>query len=166
LTNKNSKSFLGDPRKEESLHHFSKDKMNVYEKSISKICTILSEYDSDQKYPVWGFGGKRNGKIDHCFRCGEQEEADGVTGILEAYKQAFKAGIAMSSPTNITEVIRAAGKNARKCLVRIKQSFWFVCLPVAQSNRLCLIYVMLGYCNGIRQSRILNFDYIHERVCP
>jgi hypothetical protein len=91
--------------------------MNDYQTAISKICTLLSEYDSDQKYPVWGFGAKCDGKINHCFRCGEEDEAEGVDGILEAYKHAFKTGLGMSSPTNITEVIKAAGKNARKCLV-------------------------------------------------
>jgi hypothetical protein len=108
----------GDPRKEESLHHFKKNGMNMYQTAISKICTILAEYDSDQKYPVWGFGAKRDGKLSQCFRVGEQEEVDGVDGILAAYKHAFKSGIAMSSPTNVTEVIKAAGKDARKCLVR------------------------------------------------
>jgi hypothetical protein len=108
----------GDPRKEDSLHHFTKDGMNQYETAMAMICRILSEYDSDQKYPVWGFGAKRNGKLDQCFRCGQDEEAEGVEGILKSYKDAFKSGIAMSSPTDITQVIRAAGKNARECLVR------------------------------------------------
>jgi hypothetical protein len=91
--------------------------MNEYETAISKICTILSEYDSDQKYPVWGFGAKKDGTLNNCFQCGLEEEVEGVEGILGAYKQAFKSGVAMSKPTDITQVIRAAGKESRKCLV-------------------------------------------------
>ena len=97
--------------------------MNEYETAISKICTILSEYDSDQKYPVWGFGAKKDGVLNNCFPCGEGEEAFGVDGILQAYKHAFKKGIVMSTPRNITEVIRVAGKNARECLVRCNTQF-------------------------------------------
>lgn len=99
------------------MHHLKKDGMNEYETAISKICTILSEYDSDQKYPVWGFGAKKDGTVNHCFQCGLEEEVAGVEGILGAYKQAFKSGVAMSKPTDITQVIRAAGKESRKCLV-------------------------------------------------
>ena len=64
------------------------------------------------------FAAKKDGKVNHCFQCGDEEEADGVKGILGAYRQAFKSGIAMSSPTNITEVVQKAGKTAGQCLVR------------------------------------------------
>jgi hypothetical protein len=116
--------LLGDPRKEESLHHFQKDGMNMYQTAISKMCTMLTKYDSDQKYPVWGFGAKLDGELNNCFPCGEQAEADGVDGILEAYKNAFETGIAMSKPTNVTEVIQGAGKAAKKCLVSNASHVW------------------------------------------
>lgn len=106
----------GDPRKEDSLHHFKKNGMNAYEATIAKVCSILSEFDSDQKYPVWGFGAKKNGKLSQCFPVGEAEEVEGVDGILDAYKSAFQGGIAMSKPTDITAVIKAAGKKAQKSL--------------------------------------------------
>lgn len=108
----------GDPRKDDSLHHFQKDGLNQYQTAICQICGVLSEYDSDQKYPVWGFGAKRNGQLSQCFSICQQEEAEGVEGILAAYKFAFQSGIAMSSPSDITEVIKSAAKNARECLVR------------------------------------------------
>jgi hypothetical protein len=117
LTHVASLYLKGNPREEESLHHFKKDGMNEYETAISKICTILSEYDSDQKYPVWGFGAKKDGTLNNCFQCGLEEEVTGVEGILGAYKQAFRSGVVMSKPTDITQVIRAAGKESRKCLV-------------------------------------------------
>jgi hypothetical protein len=112
--------LLGDPRKEDSLHHFKKDGgMNTYEETISKICTILSEYDSDQKFPVYGFGAKKGGTLNNCFpvTAGVETEVEGVEGILAAYKGAFKTGIAMSKPTDITQVIATAGKEAKESLV-------------------------------------------------
>jgi hypothetical protein len=46
----------GDPRKEGTLHHYSDESDNCYETAIKGICSVLSKYDSDQMYPVWGFG--------------------------------------------------------------------------------------------------------------
>ncbi len=112
--------FPGDPRKEDSLHHFKKSGMNTYEQTISKICTILSEYDSDQQYLVYGFGAKMDRELSHCFPLGKETEAEGVEGILAVYKQVFKTGIVMSKPTNFTEVIRTAAQDARTSWVRYK----------------------------------------------
>lgn len=109
---------LGDPRKEESLHHFAKAGLNAYEESIKKICSVLAEYDSDQQYPVYGFGAKKDGELNHCFVVGDEKKVHGVDGILAAYKNAFKSGIAMSKPTDITEVIKTAGSDAAECLVK------------------------------------------------
>lgn len=46
----------GDPRKPGTLHYLSPDgsSMNDYEKAISSIGSILADYDSDKKFPVWG----------------------------------------------------------------------------------------------------------------
>jgi len=56
-----------------------------------------------------GFGAKFNGIVRHCFQCGSQAEVDGVDGILQAYHGAFKSGLVMSGPTDISEVIMTAG---------------------------------------------------------
>ena len=50
----------GDPRDHQSLHHFTDRQPSDYQRSIRQIGGILSAYDSDQKYPVWGFGGHFN----------------------------------------------------------------------------------------------------------
>lgn len=81
------------------------------------MCSILTKYDSDQKFPVFGFGAKQDGKLSHCFPIGEGEQVEGVRGILSAYKQAFKSGIAMSNPTNLTEVIKKSGSDSELSLV-------------------------------------------------
>jgi hypothetical protein len=45
----------GDPRKPGTLHHFSQNgQMNGYEKAITAVGNILSKYDTDQQFPVWG----------------------------------------------------------------------------------------------------------------
>jgi len=91
-----------------TLHYRNPDIQNDYEKVISAVGTILLDYDSNKKIPVWGFGAKYEGIIRHCFQCGEKAAVDGVNEILEAYRQTFQSGLTMSRPTDITEVLKNA----------------------------------------------------------
>ncbi|KAL9179977.1 hypothetical protein ACHAXT_007947 [Thalassiosira profunda] len=104
----------GDPRKPGTLHHFSPHgQMNGYEKAIVGVGNILAKYDTDQQFPVWGFGAKYGGVVRHCFQVGKEKEAHGVAGILEAYKATFKTPLIMSGPTVFTEVISLAAEQAK-----------------------------------------------------
>jgi len=103
----------GDPRKPGTLHYvFGNGGRNDYEKAIAAIVSILSKYDSDQMFPVYGFGAKYGGIVRHCFQCGESVEARGVEGVLGAYRRVFKTGLIMSGPTVFEEVIDAAAARA------------------------------------------------------
>jgi len=104
----------GDPRRPGTLHHFSHNgQMNGYEKAITGVGSILAKYDSDQRFPVYGFGAKYGGVVRHCFQVGQQQEVQGVKGILDAYKGVFKTPLVMSGPTVFTEVISLAAARAR-----------------------------------------------------
>jgi len=103
----------GDPRNPKSLHYIGKDgNFNEYEKAIDAVGSILIQYDSDHKVPVWGFGVKLNGEKNNCFQCGKEVEPVGVTGILDAYRSVFQHPIMMSGPTEWSAVIRNAAKYA------------------------------------------------------
>ena len=103
----------GDPRKPGTLHHINPNgARNDYEKAIAAIVSILSKYDSDQKYPVYGFGAKYGGVVRHCFQCGGKPEHHGVNGVLDAYRKVFQSGLIMSGPTVFTEVIQMAAASA------------------------------------------------------
>jgi len=106
----------GDPRVAGTLHHIDPNSMNDYEKAIKSILSILSKYDSDKKYPVYGFGAKYDGVVRHCFQCGPTEEANGVDGVMDAYHSVFKSGLILSAPTDVTEVIRTAAARAQSSL--------------------------------------------------
>lgn len=101
----------GDPRKPGTLHYLGAGR-NDYEKAIASIVSVLAKYDSDQKFPVYGFGAKYGGVVRHCFQCGPQPEVKGVQGVLDAYKQVFSSGLVMSGPTVFTEVIETAAAKA------------------------------------------------------
>merc|ERR1712038_1217587 len=104
----------GDPREPGTLHYRCPDGgMNDYEKAISSIGGILADYDSDKKFPVWGFGAKYSGQVYHLFQCGPVAEVDGIPGVLDAYHKTFQSGLIMSSPTVITEVITTAAAFAK-----------------------------------------------------
>jgi hypothetical protein len=112
----------GDPRKAGTLHHLDPNSLNDYEKAIKSILGLLSKYDSDKKFPVYGFGAKYDGVVRHCFQCGTNEEVEGVDGVLSAYRGVFKSGLVMSSPTDITEVIQTAAVRAQSSLEAAMQN--------------------------------------------
>ena len=97
----------GNPREPGTLHYLDPtgESMNDYEKAIKAIGSVLGKYDTDKKYPVWGFGAKFADEIFHLFQCGQTSEVDGIPGVLDAYHQTFKSGLVMSGPTVFTEVI-------------------------------------------------------------
>jgi len=102
----------GDPRKPGTLHHIGSTGRTDYEKAISAIVSILAKYDSDQQFPVYGFGAKYGGVVRHCFQCGPTAEVHGVQGVLNAYRQVFSSGLIMSGPTVFTEVLQTAAAKA------------------------------------------------------
>ena len=111
----------GDPRVPGTPHYFHNtgDKQwNDYEKAIFAVGSILAKYDSDNKFPVWGFGAKYNDKVRHCFQCGTEVEVEGVQGIMDAYRGVFRTPLRMSFPTRFTEVINTAAGYAQHEQVR------------------------------------------------
>jgi len=103
----------GDPRQPGTLHHINPHEKNDYEKAITAIGGVLANYDTDRKFPVWGFGAKYSGKVYHLFQCGATAEVDGIPGVIEAYNKTFQTGLVMSSPTVITQVVDTAAAFAR-----------------------------------------------------
>jgi hypothetical protein len=89
----------GDPRMADSLHyiHPSGEKLNHYEQAIISVGQILEAYDSDNLYPVYGFGarvknasGKYDATADHCFPFySDGREVKGVDGILQVNHSFF-----------------------------------------------------------------------------
>jgi len=63
----------GDPHEPSSLHYLnprtSGDCDNQYTHAIKSVLNILKDYDSDQLFPCYGFGGKIPGgkNPSHCF---------------------------------------------------------------------------------------------------
>lgn len=88
------------------------EERTIIRKAIVSIVGILSKYDSDKHFPVFGFGAKYGGIVRHFFQCGPTPEANGVAGMLDAYHAVFKSGLIMSGPTVFTKVIQTAAARA------------------------------------------------------
>jgi len=57
----------GDPSHPNSLHYRNPSGDNDYSRAIRAVGHILQNYDTDKRFPVYGFGGKVNGQVSHCF---------------------------------------------------------------------------------------------------
>ena len=104
------------PNQPNSLHYIAPGVMNQYESCICSIGEIVCPYDTDQLFPVYGFGGCINGKVDHCFPLTfrpEQPNVQGMTGILDVYRNAIR-NVQLSGPTYFAPVISAASAIARQ----------------------------------------------------
>jgi Copine len=102
----------GDPRVPGALHYIDPCSRNQYEQAMAAIVSVLLKYDSDQKVPVLGFGGKYGGVVRHCFQCGPTAEVQGLNGVMQAYNSVFNSGLIMSKPTVFTEVIETAASRS------------------------------------------------------
>ncbi|KAG0245579.1 Copine-8 [Mortierella sp. GBA43] len=87
----------GDYADPSSLHYKSRDGENLYTRAIRSVGNILQCYDTDKKFPVYGFGGRVNGR----------PEVYGVDGILEAYWKA-QSFVELYGPTNFQNIIEEA----------------------------------------------------------
>lgn len=103
----------GDPDMINSLHHIDAtgNSLNDYQSAISSVGRILEHYDSDKKYPVFGFGAKVRtpdgsySAAQHCFPVyGGGLEVEGVQGILQAYKDCV-TNVLFSGPTLLAPLI-------------------------------------------------------------
>jgi vacuolar-type H+-ATPase subunit F/Vma7 len=104
------------PHDPASLHYMAPngDSMNQYEKCIHAVCEILCPYDSDQLFPVLGFGARVRGAISHCFPLTFNPEAPnvhGLDGIMQVYRHALSQ-VELAGPTLFSHVIRFASRNA------------------------------------------------------
>jgi hypothetical protein len=103
----------GNPMNPGTLHHMDpRGFPNQYQSAITSVGSILQEYDTDKMFPMWGFGARIGGIVNHCFQLGATPEVCGVQGMLDAYRNVFAKGITMSGPTLFGSIITAATQHA------------------------------------------------------
>jgi hypothetical protein len=111
----------GDPRDQDSLHYSDPSQPNDYVQALRGVCEILQHYDSDDKYPVLGFGAKlppTHSVTSHCFALNGNivdPEVKGITDIVKVYRRALGA-VSLHGPTHFKDIIRFAANIARPAL--------------------------------------------------
>ena len=106
-----SNGRVTDPK---SLHFNCPGRMNQYEMCINEVGRIICQYDRDQMFPVYGFGGRINGVLDHCFPLtfnAQNPCVSGLEGILGVYRQSLNH-VELYGPTLFTPIIRNATQAA------------------------------------------------------
>lgn len=105
-----------NPSDPTSLHFLGNQGINQYSSCIRAVCEILCPYDTDQLFPIYGFGAKINGQIDHSFPLTFNPQypcVKGLDGIMHAYHSALTK-IEFSGPTLFAPIIRLASSMAHQ----------------------------------------------------
>ncbi|XP_027188868.1 protein BONZAI 3 isoform X2 [Cicer arietinum] len=124
----------GNPQQSDSLHYIDvSGRLNSYQKAIMEVGEVIQFYDSDKRFPAWGFGGKiPGGTISHCFNLNgspSSSEVVGVEGIMDAYAGALRS-VSLSGPTLFGPVINMAAKMAAESLSSYNSTKYFVLLII------------------------------------
>eukprot|EP01039_Chlorochromonas_danica_P004769 gene4769-5229_t len=109
----------GDPSQSSSLHYIDSTgrTQNQYEEAISCVGRILEHYDSDKKYPVYGFGARvreadgQFSPVQHCLSLGGAE-VQGVEGILRVYRGCLP-NLMLSGPTLLGPILNTVRNEVR-----------------------------------------------------
>uniref|UniRef100_A0A6J0UYH6 Copine-6 n=1 Tax=Pogona vitticeps TaxID=103695 RepID=A0A6J0UYH6_9SAUR len=99
----------GDPRSEHSLHFINPKEPNEYLKTLSSVGEICQDYDSDKRFPAFGFGARipPDFEVSHDFAINfdpENPECERISGVIEAYKRCLPQ-IQLYGPTNVAPII-------------------------------------------------------------
>uniref|UniRef100_A0A6N2KUQ0 VWFA domain-containing protein n=1 Tax=Salix viminalis TaxID=40686 RepID=A0A6N2KUQ0_SALVM len=110
----------GNPRLPDSLHYVDPSgRLNAYQRAIIEVGEVLQFYDSDKRFPAWGFGARPiDGPVSHCFNLNGSNnhcEVDGVQGIMIAYTSALY-NVSLAGPTLFGPVISNAALIASQSL--------------------------------------------------
>eukprot|EP00761_Pharyngomonas_kirbyi_P000254 gb/GECH01000254.1/.p1 GENE.gb/GECH01000254.1/~~gb/GECH01000254.1/.p1 ORF type:complete len:517 (+),score=132.10 gb/GECH01000254.1/:1-1551(+) len=118
----------GHPGSPESLHFIHGNAPNQYESAIFSIGEILKYYDSDQAFPVFGFGAKLpNGQVSHCFPLNGTNDPHcyGIQGISQAYRSGL-ANVQLWGPTLFTPIIRDTAQRAQAAKQQRQQQYYIL----------------------------------------
>ena len=100
----------GSPNDPNSLHYMKAEGGNDYEKAIKSCGEIIANYDFDQLFPVYGFGGipPNSKEVNHCFNINFNEdnpEIFSIENIIKCYRESL-GKVKFSGPTQFSPIIK------------------------------------------------------------
>ena len=142
----------GEPNDPSSLHYMLEDKKNDYEIAIKSCADIIAFYDSDQLFPVYGFGGNPIGseEVSHCFNINFNKDDPNiheVDNIIKFYKESLTK-VKLNGPTYFSYVIKKVIDNINHDLkYKPKENHY---------------YILMILTDGIINDMQKTIDYIVE----
>ncbi|XP_019852495.1 PREDICTED: copine-9-like isoform X2 [Amphimedon queenslandica] len=120
----------GKPTNPTSLHYNDPQRDNEYVTAIKSVASVLVPYDTDQMFPVFGFGAKfrQNGEVSHCFPLNfnpQNPEVYGLEGILGSYWYALSM-VDLHGPTNFSSFLDTAKKYASTGVTQERQQYYIL----------------------------------------
>ncbi|XP_015070748.1 protein BONZAI 1-like isoform X1 [Solanum pennellii] len=118
----------GNPRLPDSLHYIDPSgRPNAYQRAILDVGEVLQFYDSDKRFPAWGFGARPiDGPVSHCFNLNGSStycEVEGIQGIMMAYISALH-NVSLAGPTLFGPVITSAAHIASQSLTNNERKYF------------------------------------------
>ena len=115
----------GLPNDPNSLHYMKIEGGNDYEKAINSCGKIIANYDFDQLFPVYGFGGipQNSDEVSHCFNINfndENPEIQTLENVIKYYRESLNK-VQFKGPTNFAPVIKKVMKDIKDELENKKE---------------------------------------------
>lgn len=111
----------GSVESPQSLHYVDQVEGNHYLNSLKAVMQVLHQYDSDKKYPFYGFGAipthMNASKVSDCFPINGNEADPSIRGIDELVRtyQSVLHSVKLSGPTRFAPLIRQTRKHVKQC---------------------------------------------------
>ncbi|MCD7457860.1 Protein BONZAI 1 [Datura stramonium] len=120
----------GNPRLPDSLHYIDPSgRPNAYQRGILDVGEVLQFYDTDKRFPAWGFGARPiDGPVSHCFNLNGSStycEVEGIQGIMMAYMSALH-NVSLAGPTLFGPVITSAAHIASQSLTNNERKYFIL----------------------------------------
>ncbi|XP_005994463.1 copine-6 [Latimeria chalumnae] len=122
----------GEPRNSQSLHYIDASQPNEYLKALSAVGEICQDYDSDKRFPAFGFGARipPNYEVSHDFPINfkpDDPDCEEISGVISAYKRCLPR-IKLYGPTNVSPIINRIASLAREELKNKSATKYYILL--------------------------------------
>ncbi|XP_078393531.1 copine-7-like [Cetorhinus maximus] len=157
----------GDPRNSQSLHFINHSQPNEYLKALTAVGEICQDYDSDKRFPAYGFGARvpPDYEVSHDFPLNfnaANPECDGIKGLISAYQKCLPK-IKLYGPTNVSPIISRVSRLAEEEMqTRIASKYYILLIltdgvvtdigetrdAIVEASRLPMSVIVVGVGNA------------------
>ena len=119
----------GHPSNPNSLHFLNPRGYNQYEQALFSVGEILINYDSTKMIDMFGFGGKVQGIVNHCFHMNFSQDprVPGIQGLMSTYRNSLMS-VELNGPTLFSHLIKNAVSRAESVQSTQQNQHYFVLL--------------------------------------